>query len=163
MTFLDLHVEGGPKFDQVRIAGGPMELGLDPFSIKMDRQAVIEAEIHEASLLAFLRLQAPPQVGDISVRIADELIRISGSIRVIVELKASADCKLRVEDEKVIWVDLESADALGGAGRSMIENQIAKINPVFDASKLPVDVRIQSVVAQNGKIVISASAQPKAG
>jgi hypothetical protein len=80
----------------------------------------------------------------------------------IISINVGAVCKLRIENESELYVDLVRVEAIGGSGaHNIVQRQLDNINPVIKAQDLPLDAAIQSVEAENGWIIVRGTLSPR--
>lgn len=161
VSLADLHavatrvrLPGGLTLDRVQIDGGPAEATSEPPSVTLARPARLEATISEVSLAAYLEAQAPGGLRDFKVRAVEGKLVVEASVRMIVTLSGVAVCRLRIEGGRQVWVDLESVEMAGVGAAALVEAQLKKVNPVFDADSLPIKLTLDRVEAEGGKVTI---------
>jgi hypothetical protein len=71
-------------------------------------------------------------------------------------VRGAMELELRIEDGQRIFADLKRASI----AQSMIESQIEKFNPVFDAADVPVRMHLASAEVGDHKLVIRGTVMP---
>lgn len=156
-TFAHLETSVGLVIDELTLQADSTRIATDPFSVAME-PAELEAKISAEAVASFLERKAPGGLQSFAVQLIDGKLIVEASARVIVEIRARVVCTLRIVDGKEIWVDLASADGVPSPVRGLVESNIAKVNPVFDASELPLDVTLTSIAADEGVVTLHGTA-----
>lgn len=159
-SFDRLTLPMGLTVDHVLIQGAQAKVVSDPFKIELQEPGTIEAHLSSANLAAFLNKEAPGGLKDFSVAIRDGKLFVTATAKVIFEIKAEAVCTLRIQDGKKIFVDLESVEMFGVGAKSLVEQQLDKINPVLDAADFPLTVTLTRVEATDNEVVLYGTASP---
>lgn len=159
-TFRGVRLPVGLIVDELRIEGAHSECTFEPFRIHLDRPGDLEVTLSEESVATFLNEQAPGGLRDFSVKLSAGKVVVQATAKVILEIRATAVCTLRIVEGKCIYVDLESVDALGGAAKGMVENQLSKINPILDARQFPLDAVLNRIEILDGRLTIYGSISP---
>lgn len=150
----------GLRVDDVRLAGKGLHLERDPFAIAVPEPGQLEVFVSEESLAQFLERQAPAGLKNFRIQAKDGKLHVQAVKTVIVDLKASAVCSLRVDDKTKLVVVLDSVDVAGAGVKNLIQSQLDKINPIFDLASLPVQGTVDTVTVGNGGVVLFGSIQP---
>lgn len=158
--FRGVRLPVGLVLDELRIEGARAECTFEPFRIHLDRPGNLEVTLTEASIAGFLNEQAPGGLRDFSVKLSAGKVVVQATARVIIEIRATAVCTLRIVEGKCIYVDLESVDALGGAAKGMVENQLSKINPILDARQFPLDAMLNRIEISDGRLTVFGAISP---
>jgi hypothetical protein len=162
-VFRRVHLPVGLTLDELRIEGARSECTFEPFRIFLDRPGDLQITLTEESVARFLNEQAPGGLKDFSVKLAGGKVTVKATARVILEIRATAVCTLRIVEGKCLYVDLESVDALGGAAKGLVENQLAKINPILDARQFPLDAVLTRIEIAEGQLDIFGTISPLYG
>lgn len=163
-TFSKVRLPLGLLIDEIAVDGGPARCTFDPFRIHLERPGDLRATISESSVAAFLDEQAPGGLRDFTVRFHGGKVTVQATAKVIIDIRATTVCTLRIVEGKCIYVDLETIDAIGGgAARGMVESQLAKINPIVDARQFPLDVVLTKLEMGDGRLTIFGTASPQYG
>jgi hypothetical protein len=150
----------GLLVDDVRLAGSGLHLQHDPFVAKVVEPGQLEVFVSEASLADFLNVQAPAGLRNFQVEARDGKLFVLAVKTVIVDLKASAVCTLRIVDQSKLMVDIESVD-VGGAGvKNLIQSQMDRLNPVLDVADFPVKAKLLSVGVERNGVILFGTVEP---
>lgn len=152
----------GLVVDELHLVGSDAQVATDPVSIELSDWAQLEATVMEADLADFLTRQAPGGLKDFDVTIKGGFVHVAATARVIVEVRATAICRLVLKEQRYLFVELDSVEGLAMA-KGMIQGQLDQINPVLDAGDLPLRVELDHVEAEQGRIVLRGRAQPSVG
>ncbi|MCC6686576.1 MAG: LmeA family phospholipid-binding protein [Fimbriimonadaceae bacterium] len=114
----------------------------DGLSLANPAEALVR--ISEARLQAFAASQLPPMVHNLQVRFCEGLILATASVRVVFEVSATAHLALEIVNSQSLHLKLVSFEGPSVA-RSILENQIAQRNPVFEATSLPMPITLDRV------------------
>lgn len=147
----------GLVVDEVVIEAGATNAQFKPLSIALDQPATIKARISGASVGAFLEKEAPGGLKDFVVTIAKGQITVEATAKVIVEIRVAAVCTLRIADRTQLWVDLESVSVKAPMAHSMVEQQLAKVNPLVDLKDLAKNLSLDKVEADDGFVTVIGS------
>ncbi|MGV3618269.1 MAG: DUF2993 domain-containing protein [Fimbriimonas sp.] len=152
----------GLRVDDVRIHGVGLHLERTPFSARLQAPGRLEVFVSEASLAAFLEAQAPAGLRDFKVEARDGKLYVKAVKTVIVAIPATAVCALRIEDRRRLMVDLESVEVAGGTSiKTLVQNQLDRINPIVDAADLPmVQATLDEVRMERGGVILTGQVQP---
>jgi hypothetical protein len=160
-AFKRVKIHIGLVVDEIRITGKATHLVREPFSIKLDEPAKIEADILQDDVLHFLATTAPGGLSNFRVRMDEGKIFVDATMQIMITVPVSAVCTLRIDEGKRLFIDLESVAVLGGAPKSLVQKQLDAINPVFDLSTVPVDGVLESVEIESGKALLKGHLAPK--
>lgn len=148
----------GLRLDEVRIESRGASLGGDPMGLSLTEAAHAEVRVGPESLKRYLESKGPDVLREIEIAFRDGLIHIDAVARIMFEVSVKASCHLRIEDGKRLLVELDHVDVAGIGGRGLVQGQIDKINPVFDAADLPLDLTLEAVTIQDTAIVLTGRA-----
>ena len=151
----------GLVLDRVDISGENVHLEGDPFKIELEKPGALEVVVSEKSLEAFLNEKAPGGLSGFEATLVNDKIYIQANMQMILTIRAAAVCTLRVEGGKQLFVDLESVDVLGVGAKNLVQKQLDSLNPILDASDLPLDATITSAKVAKGEIVVRGEVEPK--
>lgn len=140
--------------------GMHQEGGAGQAPIQMLAPGSFEAFVDPRSLEVFLDERAPGGLRDFEVQFGEGKIYAKATATVIIPVRASAVCTLRIEDERQLFVDIQSVELMGVGAKGLVEGQLAKVNPVLDVADLPLEIRLKNVEIVNGAIHISGSIRP---
>ncbi len=158
--FEDVKLSFGLIIDTITFSGGSTHAQMRPFSFTPVDAGKVEVTISAESIAGFLEQKSPGGLRKFKVRVGDGKLYVEAVAKIIVDVKASIVCQLQIEGEKRVNVVLESVDVMGGPAKKLVESQIAKVNPIFDAEDFPVTVLLKSVSCENGHIVVSGEFRP---
>lgn len=147
----------GLTVDEIVIEAGETRAKFKPFSIELDQPGQIKARISAASIAAFLNKEAPGGLKDFAVTIADGFLTAEATARIIVELRVAAVCRLRIAERTQLWVDLESVSVKAPMAHSMVEQQLAKVNPLVDLKELASNLTLDAVTAEAGFVTVTGT------
>lgn len=152
--FSNIELEFGLVVESFEVKSGAARADLDPFTLHLENAGTAKAVVTEGAIGDLLTKQAPGGMKDFSVKISGGFIYVEAKAQIVVTIPVKAVCTLEIEGEKRLMVRLESVDVMGGGPKTLIEGQLAKINPIFDAGELPLDVRLDSVEVDAGRVVV---------
>ncbi len=138
----------GLEIDEAAVSGSDVEIKTDPFSLKLGSQATAIVRVSCESIRSYLSTLDFGGLRDVTVETVGGLLKVSGTVTVLVPIRAAALCALSVREGKMLDIVLDSADP--GAAFSLIDRQLKGINPVLDLSRLFLDVVIESVEVADG-------------
>lgn len=150
----------GLEIAAVRLWGEGASMETQPFRYAMQGYAKLQALIHQSSLEAFIRTKLPDNMSNAVVTLEPGKVIVKATVKVILPVTATTVCTLRVVEGKQIFVDLVSVEMLGAGVKSLVQKQIDAINPVLDAADWPVDVQLESVTIEAGRIVVEGTVTP---
>ncbi|AIE87558.1 DUF2993 domain-containing protein [Fimbriimonas ginsengisoli] len=158
----DVLLPMGLRVDDVRFGGKGLHIERSPLVISAPEPGQLEAFVGEASLAEFLNAKAPAGLRKFQVRAKDGKLFVDAVKTVLVDLKASAVCTLRIEDGRKLMVDIESVDVAGAGIKTLLQNQLDKVNPIFDIAEFPVDASLDSVRVEDGGVLLFGHVRPPA-
>lgn len=148
----------GLVVDKFSMDIGQASAVIKPFNLSFQEPAKYEATVGQDSVADFLNKKGLGGLRDFGVKVANGKVVIEALARVIVELRVAVTCTLRVEDESKLFVDLESVSVPGPMARGLVEKELAKANPIFDLAEIAPTVKIVSVIADDGVILVRGTA-----
>lgn len=131
---------------------------LKPFSLTLSAPAKFEATVSQTSVARFLNGQGIGGLKDFTAKVDDGVVVVEATARVIVELRVAVTCTLRIVDEDKLYIDLQSVSVPGPVARGIVEKELAKANPVLDLAVIAPTVKMRSVTAANGEILVQGTA-----
>lgn len=155
---LGLKLPMGLMVDEVQLDAPSVTVEKEPFSASSPQDPKVTAIISSTSLEAFLEKQAPGGLRNFKVKI-DDKIRISASVRMIIEIKANIVCHLEIVDGSKLIVVLDDVGIVGVGAKNLVQQQIDKVNPLLDTSTLPIHVTLDNVELSEDKVALIASLQ----
>ncbi|MBX3111657.1 MAG: LmeA family phospholipid-binding protein [Fimbriimonadaceae bacterium] len=153
-----LHV--GLRVDSFTLSSDAATVSWPPFALTADGAARARVEVSEGSVAKFLDAKTPASLQAFKVKCTGGKVVCEASVKMVVEISAKATCTLRIEGGRQVYVDVESVDVMGGPAKKLIEAQLAKINPILDASEFPMRVDLDSVTVDKGSIVVTGTVRP---
>lgn len=152
----------GLTLDEILMQGEALHLESDPFTATLPQPGSLEVRVSAESLADFLEKKAPGGLKDFSVTLKEGHVFVEARATVIISINVGAVCKLRIEDESELYVDLVRVEAIGGSGaHNIVQRQLDNINPVLKTQDLPLEAKIQSVEAENDWLVVRGSIAPR--
>ena len=142
----------GLVLDEVVLTSGPAEAQVKPFSLSLDLPGKFEVTVTDESLAAFLEKQAPPGVSRFAVSSQEGKVRVEATAKAALGARVAAECSLRIQDGRRLFVDLGAVSIPFAHG--LIEQQIAKINPIMDVEEFPGTILLAGVTIENGAVRI---------
>ncbi|MBX3115189.1 MAG: LmeA family phospholipid-binding protein [Fimbriimonadaceae bacterium] len=149
-----IELEFGLVVESFEVYGGESAADLNPFALYLKQPGTAKAVVTEQAIANLLTKQAPGGLKDFQVSISGGLIYVEAKAQIVVTIPVKAVCTLEIEDGKRLMVRLKQVDVMGGGAKNLVEGQLAKINPIFDAGDLPIDVRLETVEADAGQVVL---------
>lgn len=149
-----IELEFGLVVESFEVSADGGSADLNPFALHLNQPGVAKAVVTEQAISDLLTKQAPGGLKDFQVSISGGLIYVEAKAQIVVSIPVKAVCTLEIEDGKRLMVRLKQVDVMGGGPKHLVESQLAKINPIFDAGDLPIDVRLETVEADAGLVVL---------
>lgn len=150
----------GLHVDEVRIAGHTLRLERDPFLLVAPEPGKLEVFVSDASLAKFLEHMSPAGLKKFQVSAKEGKLYIQAVKTVILDLKASAVCTLRIEDKRRLFVAIETVEVAGAGIKNLLEAQLAKINPIIDVAMFPFQATLDTVSLATGGITLHGRISP---
>lgn len=152
----------GLIIDDIRIYGQGIHLDREPFAAKLAQPGRLEVFVSEAQLARFLEKLRPAGLRDFRVVATDGMLTVHAIKDLILPIPAVAVARLRIQDERQLFVDLESVQIAGATSlKHMVQNQLDQINPILDAADLPmVRARLTQIVTDNGGVIVTGEVEP---
>lgn len=144
----------GLVVDAITLTGSQIHLENHPFRIGAPEPGKITILIWQDNLAQFLTTKAPGGLRDFSVELKDGKIHVQASMKMIVEVRASAICNLRIHENRQLFVDLETVDLMGVGAKNLVQSQLDKINPVLDTKDLPIQSSLTGYEIADGKLTL---------
>ncbi len=151
LNLTELTLPNGLRVDQIEANAAGMRISTNPVSAQTPEPGQITARVKEATLSEFLSTQLPSAVRQVDVQCVGGRIQVAVIAKVVFEIKALAMCRLEIVDEQQIFVRVESIDP-GGPIATLVEGQVDRVNPVFDARDLPVPTRLLRAESTEGEL-----------
>lgn len=160
-VFHNVRLPFGLVIQEVKLSAADTLVDKDPWRLELSQPGTISAKVVAEDLQEFLEREAPGGLHDFKISLSEGKVNVEASIRMIVEIRASAICSLEIVDGRKLMVKLETVDVLGVGAKSLVENQLAKINPVLDVEEVPLNIQLQSVEIAEGAVILQGTAQPR--
>ncbi|MFI5386093.1 MAG: LmeA family phospholipid-binding protein [Fimbriimonadales bacterium] len=152
----------GLTLDEIILEGESVHIEKEPFSISLARPGSMDVRVSEASVAEFLNERAPGGLSDFRVRLSEGLVYIDAKASLIISINVGAVCKLRIEEESKLYVDLVRMEAIGGSGaHNLVQRQLDSINPVMNVADLPLNAILTSVEVENQWLVVRGTIAPR--
>ena len=158
----DVLLPMGLNVESVEVQGFGATIDSKPFAMTLPQPGTMEARVAEADLASFLEGQSPGGLHGFTVRAEGGKLLVRAKKTLLVDLKVTAVATLRIVEGRQLWIDVEEVDVMGAGAKNLVQSQIAKINPVLDASDLPVDAVLESVEAGGGYVTLRGTVSPRA-
>lgn len=140
-----------------------LDLSIDQGSVDGDTrtyrwqgEAPASARIDEKDLADFLTPRLPDSLKNVSVRCGDGVIQINAEAKIVFTVQVKVYCRLEIQANTQLVVKVHSVEP--GIAESLVEGQVEKMNPVFQASDLPVPIQLSSVEVRDGSIFLDGFA-----
>lgn len=156
MTLRNVDTPFGLRLDEVRIGAEDVGFDFESKQYTALSPARVVVTVLEEDLGIFLDKRAPGALKAIQTRIVPGFIHVAATARVIVEIRAKAICTLRIESGKRLLVDLVEVEGMAPAVKSIVQTQLDRINPVLDATDLPLDVTLDEARLLDGRLTLLA-------
>ncbi|MBV6491957.1 MAG: hypothetical protein CNCCGFBP_02631 [Fimbriimonadaceae bacterium] len=134
----------GLVVDRIVIDGRELSVESEPFAVASRGPLEAEVVLAPEDVSAFVGAKAPPQVKKIELEFLEGAIRAIVTVKVIFDISASATLGLRIAENRLEVYGIDDSQVPAPA-RPMLHNQLASMNPLFDPSSLPFEVRLTSV------------------
>ncbi|MBS1724690.1 MAG: LmeA family phospholipid-binding protein [Armatimonadetes bacterium] len=153
---LELTLPNGLTLDRVEIETGEASGTFPPFHLKLDKPLDFKVWVSAESVATFLEKKGIGGLKDVRVTCEGGKVSVEASARVIVEVRATAVCTLRIVEGTKLFVDLESVSV--PIAKNIIEGQLAKSNPILDLEEFEFDLQMISVEVADGHVQIHGTA-----
>lgn len=155
LTLDGLRLPMGLVVDEVRLEAGEFAFDIEERALTLPSPGTLVARVGEASIVTLLESKAPSGLEGFEVKLDGGFIHATAVARVIIPIRGSARCALRIDEGARLMLDVEDLD-VPAVGRGLVESQLAGLNPIFDVSDLPIPARarLESVSVNGGWIEI---------
>lgn len=157
----DVALPMGLVVNALTLTGTDLHLEKEPFKIESPQPGKLSVLIWQDNLAGFLNKQAPGGLRDFRVELKEGKIFVQASMKMIVEVQASAVCTLRIQDGQSLYVDLETVDLMGVGAKNLVQAQLDKINPVLNVKDFPVEATLTSYEIADGKLNLHGDVFPR--
>ena len=142
----------GLEIDEAVVSGNDVQGHTDPFFLVLGSDATATVRVSCESIQRYLSTLRIAGLRDVVVETDGGLLKVAGTVVVLVPIRAVAACSLVVRDSVAVDLVLESAEPSAAAG--LIEKQLKGINPIVDVSKMNTNLVIESVEVEGGWVVL---------
>ncbi len=150
----------GPTLSEVALGSTGLHISGPPLGAFLDRPAGVHVTIKTHDLQEFIDKNLGDRFRDCVVHVTHEGIRLEGQIKALLAVPFTAEVMPIVKGDRQIEIELISASIMGASTPGMVQSQLDKLNPVFDTTKFPVDLRLVSVTCEYGQIRIVGELTP---
>lgn len=151
----------GLEIEQVEIEGSGLKLTPEPLEFSLPKPGKLKVTVTETALANFLNKRSPGGLKDFKVRVTGGTVNVEATAVLLIPIKALAKCGLSIRAEgKHLWVDLVSVDVAGIGAKSLVQNQIDQVNPVFDMAQFPITGKLETVTIGEGEVYLTGSVAP---
>lgn len=154
-SFRDIELDFGLKIQSFEITSNTARASIDPFELNLDSPGNLKAIVTEQAVADFLEAKAPSNISGFQVSISGGKIHVNATANIVLSLPVKAVCTLEIVSGQQVFVRLESVDVMGGKAKSIVENQLDKVNPILDVSELPLNVVLNNVEADAGIVTLT--------
>jgi len=161
-TFRNIALSIGLVIESVVIKAQNAKIETDPFRFTLPEPGDVTVTVTQEAIESHLETMAPGGLRDFRVALISGQVLVEATARVILDIRAKAVCTLRIVDGTQLFVDLQDVDVLGGSAKKLVENQLSKVNPILDASELPLSLVMEEIVVEDGRVTIYGKASPPA-
>jgi len=161
-TLRDIALSIGLVVESLVITAQKAKIETDPFRFSLPTPGDVKVTVTQEAIQTHLNHMAPGGLRDFRVALVSGQVLVEATAKVILDIRAKAVCTLRIVDGKQLFVDLQDVDVLGGSAKKLVEGQLEKVNPILDASDLPLDLLMEEVVVEDGRVTIFGKASPPA-
>lgn len=149
-----LELPNGLVLDSVEVDSGPATFDTEAGGVALGQPAALVARLGPASLQRFLAGRLPAAVRDVAVAFQAGEIGVLARAQMIVSVQVAIRLALRLESASQVHVAV--LDVEPGLARALVEEEVAKANPVFDAAELPFPTQLESVEVGADAVVLRA-------
>ncbi len=156
----DVTVPMGLTVDSIKITAEGLDVQTHPMEAKVSQPGNLEVFVGEKSLANFLNKKSPGGLRNFVVHAKEGKLHIQASMVMLLEIRATAICTLRIVDGQQLHVDLESVQIMGTGATNLVQSQIEKMNPVLDVGEFPVRASLDTVQVADGGIILLGKVAP---
>jgi hypothetical protein len=156
----DVELSMGLRVESVFLEGGGLQLLNHPFRAIAADPGKIRVVVLESALTDYVAKSPPWGMKNIRVTIADDRLYLDAVKNVLVDLKVHAVCKLRIENESSVFVDLEAVDVVGAGITQLVQSAIDKLNPIINTDMLPFPAKLKQIDLSHGKLTLLGEISP---
>lgn len=138
----DLTLPIGLNLDEIEVHAE--RLTFENGALKLSEAAKVSVRVSEASLEAFVVNQLPPLLRDPRVRFEGGLLLVTATVKVLVDITATARLRMVLHGEDELHLELVDVDKPGPV-HGIVEKQIENLNPVFKTADVPIPLALEEV------------------
>ncbi len=153
-SFQNIELDFGLKIASFEIKSNAASANLDPFNLNLDNPGQLRAVVTEEAVKDLLEAKSPGNISNFDVKITGGEIFVTATANIVISVPVKAVCFLEIVNGKQVFVRIKSVDVMGGAAKGIVENQLTKINPILDVATLPIDIKLNEVLAENGEVIL---------
>jgi len=135
----------GLNVDSVKLVIDKLHIESEPFSASVPHPGKLDVFVSHESLATFLNHKAPGGFRNFQVHSDGGQLIVSATMKMILEVKATATCTLRIAKGEQLFVDLQHVSIMGAGATQLVQSQLEKMNPVLDMCEFPIPAKIESV------------------
>lgn len=142
----------GLEIDEAVVTGSDVKIHSDRFALVLGSDATATVRVSCDSIQRYLSTLGVAGLRDVVVETEGGLLKVAGTVVVLVPIRAVASCALVVRDGVAVDLVLQSAEP--GAAAGMIDKQLKGINPIVDLTRMESNLVIESVEVADGWVVL---------
>ena len=154
LVFSRVSIPAGLVIDSVEVEAGSVKVNSKSGRLSLVQPAQLKAQVSSDDLCNFLAIKLPIKLNNLELDISGGKIRLKGALKMVVSLQANVECELLIHNGDKLSVQLVSVDVQGVGAKSLLQNTLDQINPVFELSDLPVKGVITEIECENGKVTV---------
>lgn len=153
-TASNIRLSNGLVVDSVDLEASHVRFDENGASYEGFARAV--ARLSPESVEGFLAAQVPQMVQNVRVAFEGDQIVVRATASLMLTVEVTIRIGLEIQDDTRLAAVVQSVEP--GLARRLIEDEIAKVNPLLDASDLPVSVEFESIVIAEDAVTLTAAA-----
>lgn len=153
---LELTLPNGLTLDRIEVETGEADGTYPPLALNLSKPLDFKVWVSAENIADFMDKKGIGGLKDIKVVCTDGHVSVEATAKVIVEIRATAVCTLRIVNGTQLFVDLESVSV--PIARNVIEGQLAKSNPILDLAEFGFQLQMTSVEVENGAVQVQGTA-----
>ncbi len=144
----------GLVVDMFELKSGAIRANLNPFHLHLEHAAEFVARVTALQIAEFLEKKHKGGIREYQVQIQDGKLFVSGKIKMVVDMKVSAVCTLRIENSNKLFVDLISLSIPGNLAKAKVQKELEKANPLLDLDEIFPTAELSSLSLENDFVEI---------
>ncbi|MGE0000814.1 MAG: hypothetical protein AB7F50_00255 [Fimbriimonadaceae bacterium] len=132
------------------------DVGFDEDGARYEGFARAVARLSPQSVEKFLAAQVPPMVQNVSVAFVGDQIVVRATATLMLTVDVTIKIGLEIQDDTRLAAVVHSVEP--GIARKLIEDELVKVNPLLDASDLPIPVEFESIDITERAVTLTAVA-----